>query len=114
MKASEVVGAQVKARRKDMGLSQHQLAVACSARGFHAHQTTIAKLERGARPTTVDDLVVLADVLGALPADFLMDEMLVSLSPDDQRVQNTLLAAENAHLRGLLAGIAQTAKAAAS
>lgn len=114
MTASQVVGAQVRARRKAMGMSQQGLAEACSSRGFHAHQTTIAKLERGARPTTVDDLVVLADVFGALAADFLMEETLVSFSPDDERVKNTLLAAENAHLRGLLAGIAQTAKAAAS
>lgn len=57
-------GELVKRHRRERGWTQAELAAQMEARGLPMHQTTVAKIERGARPTSLEDLVVLSDALG--------------------------------------------------
>lgn len=54
----------VRELRKARGWSQDELARRLSANGFAMHQTTVAKLEGGTRPTSVDEVAALAVLLG--------------------------------------------------
>lgn len=60
------VGRNIKARRKAAGLTQHDLAVALG----RGDQMTVSRWERGEHKPSDDYLLLLADVLACVPADF--------------------------------------------
>ncbi|WP_186526295.1 helix-turn-helix domain-containing protein [Leekyejoonella antrihumi] len=66
-------GRRVKKLRRAAGLTQRQLADRLSQWGRSYHQTTIAKLEAGSRPTTLDELTPLAVALGVSQREFFDD-----------------------------------------
>ena len=60
-------GQKVRQWRKARDWSQEYLAEQLNLHGFDVHQTTVAKIERGARPLRVSEAVALAAVFG-MPA----------------------------------------------
>ncbi|MBS2939576.1 helix-turn-helix transcriptional regulator [Nocardioides sp. J2M5] len=62
--AEQIAGREVARLRGDVGMTQADLARRLSARGVEMHQTTVAKLEAGRRPIRLNELVVLAQILG--------------------------------------------------
>ncbi|MFZ3395580.1 helix-turn-helix transcriptional regulator [Rhodococcus sp. 7Tela_A2] len=60
-------GQKVRQWRKARDWSQEYLAEQLNLHGFDIHQTTVAKIERGARPLRVSEAVALAAVFG-MPA----------------------------------------------
>ena len=72
--ASAVVGRQVRAVRKHVGLSQAELAERLRKVDVDMHQATISRLESGESPFTVDDLFAIAWVLGVNPLYLLSGE----------------------------------------
>jgi transcriptional regulator with XRE-family HTH domain len=89
-------GLRVREFRKAKGMSQEVLAEALSLSGRSYHQTTIAKLESGSRPTSIEELYLLAVILEVPITD------LVPVVRDDEnmegRRQLIRLKAEIAHL----------------
>ncbi|GGI35783.1 hypothetical protein GCM10010988_05680 [Cnuibacter physcomitrellae] len=84
--------------RVERGLSQEALARMLTAVGRPFHQTTVAKLEKGARPTSVEELYLLALIFETdVPSLFTTDP--------EVEVQSRLarLAGEAARLAGELA-----------
>lgn len=80
-----------KARRKEAGLSQVEVAARMQALGHTAwYQTTVAKIEAGNRQIFLDEAVDLAGVL-AVPAP-LVDEALAKDLADAHRQINELTA----------------------
>ena len=69
-------GSRVRRLRRDAGLTQAELCESLASRGIRMHHTTLAKLESGGRPTPVDEVVGLAQALGAPYSELLP-------SPDD-------------------------------
>jgi transcriptional regulator with XRE-family HTH domain len=61
--AEETVGANIKTRRAQLGLTQAQLAEAMQGLGHSWIQTTVAKTEAADRPLRVNELADLARVL---------------------------------------------------
>lgn len=72
-------GRRVKKLRKDAGLTQADLAERLSQWGRSYHQTTVAKLESGTRPTSLEELIPLSVALGIPQQAFFQDP-----SPADQ------------------------------
>lgn len=66
-------GRRVRELRKAASLTQAELAERLGRWGKSYHQTTIAKLEAGARPTTLDELMPLAVALGVSQREFFDD-----------------------------------------
>lgn len=65
------VGVRVRTARESANLSQQQLADALTERGITMHQTTVAKLERASRPIRVNEVVLIAQILG-VPLTYLI------------------------------------------
>ena len=61
-------GANVREQRRQLGLSQEQLAEACGL-----HRTYVGAIERGERNLSLLNIVRLADALSVTPADLLRD-----------------------------------------
>lgn len=57
-------GARVRYLRQCRTWTQEDLAVALGAAGHPMHHSTVAKLEVGTRPTTIDEAVAIARILG--------------------------------------------------
>lgn len=57
-------GANVRAARKARRWNQTELAQQLARVGVHMHQTQVAKIENGARPTSVAEVWAVASVLG--------------------------------------------------
>lgn len=76
----------VKDFRLAKGWTQAQLAERMSAEGFSMHQTTVAKLEVKARPTTIEEAAALAIVLGV--------ELTMLIGPPDDRAEQRWKVAE--------------------
>lgn len=57
-------GRRVKQLRQNAGLTQKELADRLTQWGRSFHQTTVAKLEAGTRPTTMEELIPLSVALG--------------------------------------------------
>lgn len=55
-----VFGIQVRELRQARGWTQDQFANALAALGFPIHQTTVAKMEGGTRPTSVGEIAAIA------------------------------------------------------
>src|SRR5438876_11910658 len=68
---SDAVAENVRAMRGARGLSQGDLAERMKAEKFDWRQATVSEIERGARNVTVDELLGLALILEATPADLL-------------------------------------------
>jgi transcriptional regulator with XRE-family HTH domain len=60
---SALVGRHVREVRRWRGMSQQELGVRMSDRGFRWTQTTVSRLERGGYVCSVDELAALAYVL---------------------------------------------------
>ncbi|MGV9392584.1 helix-turn-helix domain-containing protein [Streptomyces olivaceus] len=58
--------------RLNRGLTQQQLAAGCAALGRPMTNTALSRTERARRRCDVDDLVVIAAVLGVPPATLLL------------------------------------------
>ena len=119
MSAAVAVGRNVKMLRKAQKLSQSDLADRMGWSDIQIHQVTIARLEGGKRPTSVDELVALAMIHGVTPASLLepglsVDELQSHVSDDKLLRRITTLESDNARLRAHLRGIAETAAAASS
>lgn len=71
--ASIEFGRRVKELRKAAGLTQAELAERLGRWGKSYHQTTVAKLEAGTRPTNLDELMPLAVALGVSQREFFDD-----------------------------------------
>ena len=84
-------GRRVWTLRKARGWTQDDLARRLTAAGHPMHQTTIAKLEMGARPTDVGEITEIAALFGVAPAALFED-----LSTEEQLRQ---------HWRELRAGL---------
>lgn len=80
-------GRRVKQLRRAEGLTQAQLAERLSQWGRSYHQTTVAKLEAGTRPTSLEELIPLAAALGVSQREFFEDP-----SPADQAAHRVRLA----------------------
>lgn len=76
--AATEFGQRVRQLRKAAGLTQQQLADRLSQWGRSYHQTTVAKLEAGTRPTTLEELIPLSVALGVSQREFFEDP-----SPED-------------------------------
>lgn len=66
-------GRRVRELRKAAGLTQAELAERLGRWGKSYHQTTVAKLEGGGRPTTLEELMPLAVALGVSQREFFDD-----------------------------------------
>lgn len=88
--SSRAFGLRVRDERQQRGWTQGDLATRLASAGYGMHQTTIAKLENGTRPTTVEELFALATVF-EMPAAEL-------IRPIDERTAafRQLLAARRA------------------
>jgi transcriptional regulator with XRE-family HTH domain len=60
----EIVGANIKAMRSQLGLTQAELAEAMQGLGYSWIQTTVAKTEAADRPLRVNEVADLAQILG--------------------------------------------------
>lgn len=89
-RAEEAFGRRVRALRAAAGVTQAELADKVSHAGMSMTQGMIAKLERGARPTSVGELAVLGQVFGVAPAELLEDD---KLPPDVARLAELRLRA---------------------
>ncbi|MGP3922504.1 helix-turn-helix domain-containing protein [Streptomyces sp. 8N616] len=59
-------------RRLARGLTQHQLAVRCTALGRPMTNTALSRTERARRRCDIDDLVAIAAALGVTPMTLLL------------------------------------------
>ena len=97
-------GDTVRELRKARGWSQEDLARYMTDAEYPMHQTTIAKLENGARPTSVDELVALSRVLDVPPARLVPAE---DRERGEVREALSRLQAINAEVRALDVEIAR-------
>jgi hypothetical protein len=61
------IATNIRAERARTGLSQKQVADAMRDRGYHWHPQTVGLVERDERQVWADELIALAEVLGAAP-----------------------------------------------
>ena len=61
------IAANARAERARAGLSQKQVADRMRVRGYHWHPQTVGLVERNERQVWADELIALAEVLGADP-----------------------------------------------
>lgn len=73
MQPNEAVGRNVARLRRDMSQADLALALAAQIGKDRIDPTTITRLEQGKRPTTVNELVALADIFGVQVEDLLSD-----------------------------------------
>ncbi|HME78927.1 MAG TPA: helix-turn-helix transcriptional regulator [Mycobacterium sp.] len=62
-----LIASNVQRYRTAKGLSQAELATAMSHDGYHIHQQTIQKIEKGSRPLKYSEAVRICNVLGISP-----------------------------------------------
>ena len=91
--AEEAFGRRIRALRAAAGMTQAELAEKVSHAGMSMKQGMIAKLERGARPTSVGELAVLGQVFGVTPSELLQGD---ELSPDVARITELRLRVASA------------------
>jgi transcriptional regulator with XRE-family HTH domain len=68
-KLSAIVGKNVKKYRKNLGISQEELADKAGL-----HRTYIGGIERGERNITLDSLQIIAIALGVAPVELIVEE----------------------------------------
>lgn len=81
-------GVRVRELRSALGMTQAELAGRMTSLGYGMSQTMVAKLERGARPTSIGELAVLGSIFGVPPADLLSGD---TLPPDVARLSELRL-----------------------
>lgn len=79
-------GARVKRFRQANGWTQDDLSKRMTAEGFPMHQTTVAKLESGGRPTSIAELTALAALFG-VP----IPELFTAPNDDDEAQASVLV-----------------------
>jgi transcriptional regulator with XRE-family HTH domain len=94
--AEEYVGANIKTRRAQLGLTQAQLAEAMQGLGHSWIQTTVAKTEAADRPLRVNEVADLARVL-----DVRVPELVSTDADWAVESINTTLAMHGAHANRL-------------
>ncbi len=77
-----VIGRNVRDHREGQGLTQDALTRALRSGGLTWTRSTLAKVERGERPVTVEELVVLSVVTGVPVPDLVGGDDRVELAPD--------------------------------
>lgn len=65
LESERKIGQRVREWRTEAGWSQERLAQALSDIGFPMHQTQVAKMERGVRPTRIAEAAAVASLFGA-------------------------------------------------
>lgn len=80
---SKAFGEQVKRFRTLAGMTQMQLADAVTRSGARLTHVMIAKIEGGTRPTTVPELIALAQALTITPASLLPEGSVAARSGDE-------------------------------
>lgn len=90
-----IAGSRVRELRKARGWSQAALAVRLRKYGPELTQSTIAKLEAGARPTRLDEFGSLAEVLG-VPLTYLIAMPDPFGSPDERFLEREIREIEAA------------------
>ena len=103
----KVFGAQVRSLRTAAEWTQAELADRLSAAGFPMHQTTIAKLESGARPTTISEAAALATIFAVTLDDMLgpvregqLAQRRIEIGAELSRVEAEI--AEHSHMLDML------------
>jgi len=71
--AAQAFGRRVRVLRQARLWTQPDLVRHLTAAGHPMHQTTIAKLESGVRPTDVDEITAIAAIFGVAPATLFED-----------------------------------------
>lgn len=71
--AERAFGRRVKDLRTARGWTQDDLARHLAAAGYTMHQTTVAKMESGVRPTDVGEIAAIAAIFGIQPAALFED-----------------------------------------
>jgi transcriptional regulator with XRE-family HTH domain len=99
----QVVGAQVRRFRVAKGMSQDQLAAGMTARGMPMSQPTATKIESASRPIRVNELPVLAAVLGVEVGELL---------PESSGLHDPVRVAEEIETAQRLAEAMEAAQAA--
>lgn len=89
------VGQRVRRLREQRGWSQEEVGRQLARWGFKMHQTTVAKLENGARPIRLNEVAALARLFAVSMAD-LWDDEAVS---DEQQILEARLTDLQAQLR---------------
>jgi transcriptional regulator with XRE-family HTH domain len=84
---SRIIGRRVREQREGRGWSQDRLARDLAEVGVHLGQTGVARLEKGARRVTLEDLDALAVVLD-------VPRLLLELPSEDERVEIVRVGAE--------------------
>lgn len=92
-------GQTIRAARAAQGFTQAELARRMREQGHNWHHSTVAKVEAGARPTNVEELIALASVLG-FPVQQLIE-------PDGSAVLVRELVAKARELSWIATEIAQ-------
>ena len=119
-------GSRVRRLRRDAGLTQAELCDSLASRGVRMHHTTLAKLENGGRPTPVDEVIGLAQVLGApyselLPSpggpdeepDLVMGDLILTFKRRHRRLEDSARVYE-AQMAAMMRWLQGTAERAAT
>ncbi|MCV7060278.1 helix-turn-helix domain-containing protein [Mycolicibacterium vaccae] len=102
-------GELVRGWRQDRGWSQEDVAERLRRQGFEMHQTTVAKIERGARPLRVAEATALAEVFEMpLMTVFGLDSPMAHTTNHDSRQRELEQARKRVdHSRDNLYSVAQ-------
>jgi transcriptional regulator with XRE-family HTH domain len=85
-------------RRKEMGVSQGELARRMKAQGYPWYQMTIARTETGERPLRLDEALTLAEVL-AMPMPLSDESLAAELADAHGRIAALVAEAEDLRAR---------------
>lgn len=111
--AEQTFGRRVARLRRLRNLTQEDTARALTSLGRPTHQTTVAKIEKGTRPTPVGEIVALAAVLG-VPVAALFGEPGGGEDPviQDLESQSRWLQAERVLIEARLTAVEEQLEAA--
>jgi transcriptional regulator with XRE-family HTH domain len=101
-------GKTIKAMREARGWTQTDLATKLGTLGFEYHQTTIGKLESGARPLRIGELFAMAAVFGVSAVE-LVRSVVPAPSPDDAETELPWLERESERARTAFISEVETA-----
>lgn len=99
-------GETVRRLRQAHGWSQAELAQRLTVAVAPMHQTTVAKLEAGGRPTSMDELIALSGIFGVPPGELVQVPAPTELAAE-VRSALTVLQAVNDEIKAVNLGIAK-------